>query len=149
IAAGGIADGRSMLASFALGADGVQVGIRFVASEESSANGAFKNRVINMNEGDTTLTLKNLTPVRLIKNEFYQKIDEATQRGASNEELKEILGRARAKKGMFEGDMQEGELEIGQVSANFKSIKPAAEILKTMWEEFINEKKKLTELSID
>jgi enoyl-[acyl-carrier protein] reductase II len=149
IAAGGIADGRSMLACFALGAEAVQVGTRFVASEESSANDAFKNRVITMNEGDTSLTLKNLTPVRLIKNEFYQKIDEATQRGASTDELKEILGRARAKKGMFEGDMQEGELEIGQVAANFKSIKPAGEILSDMWNEFIIEKKKLQDLSID
>ena len=149
IAAGGIGDGRAMLACFALGAEGVQVGSRFVASEESSANEAFKNRVITMNEGDTALALKSLTPVRLIKNEFYQKIDEATQRGASNEELKEILGRARAKKGMFERDMTEGELEIGQVAANFKEIKPAGKILTEMWEEFVNEKKKLQELSID
>ena len=102
-----------------------------------------------MNEGDTALTLKSLTPVRLIKNEFYQKIDEATQRGASTEELKEILGRARAKKGMFEGDMQEGELEIGQVAANFKEIKPAAEIVHALWSEFINEKKKLENIRID
>jgi enoyl-[acyl-carrier protein] reductase II len=149
IAAGGIADGRAMLACFALGAEGVQVGTRFVASEESSANEAFKNRVVSMNEGDTALALKSLTPVRLIKNEFYQKIDEATQRGASTEELKEILGRARAKKGMFEGDMIEGELEIGQVAANFKEIKPAGIILKEMWDEFTNEKKKLQELIID
>jgi enoyl-[acyl-carrier protein] reductase II len=149
IAAGGIADGRAMLACFALGAEGVQVGTRFVASEESSANEAFKNRVVSMNEGDTALALKSLTPVRLIKNEFYQKIDEATQRGASTEELKEILGRARAKKGMFEGDMMEGELEIGQVAANFKEIKPAGIILKEMWDEFTNEKKKLQEIIID
>ena len=149
IAAGGIADGRAMLACFALGAEGVQVGSRFVASEESSASDTFKERVVHMSEGDTCLTLKALTPVRLIKNEFYQKIEEAQNRGASTEELKEILGRARAKKGMFEGDMQEGELEIGQVAANFKDIKPASEILKSMWEEFKNEKKKIESISID
>ncbi|MFM7016879.1 MAG: NAD(P)H-dependent flavin oxidoreductase [Bacteroidota bacterium] len=148
IAAGGIADGRAMLACFALGAEGVQVGTRFVASDESSANEVFKNKVVNMNEGDTSLTLKSLTPVRLIKNEFYQKIEEAQSRGASKDELKEILGRARAKKGMFEGDMLEGELEIGQVAANFKKIKPAAEILNDMWNEFVNEKKKIEELRI-
>lgn len=136
IAAGGIGTGKTMLAAIALGAEGVQIGSRFVASEESSAHQNFKQVVVNANEGDTILTLKELTPVRLIKNEFYKKVEEAQNRCASTDELKEILGRARAKKGMFEGDLIEGELEIGQISALIKEIKPAAEIVKEIIEEY-------------
>jgi enoyl-[acyl-carrier protein] reductase II len=120
----------------ALGAEGVQVGSRFVASLESSAHENFKKKVVEASEGDTILSLKKLTPVRLIKNEFYQKVAEAELRGATPEELKELLGRARAKKGMFEGDMQEGELEIGQISALINEIKPAKEIISEMLEEY-------------
>ncbi len=136
IAAGGIATGSQMAAAFVLGADGVQVGSRFVATPESSAHTNFKNTVVNSNEGDTQLTLKQLTPVRLLKNKFFQEVDAAEKRGASKEELSALLGRARAKKGMFEGDLQEGELEIGQVSAMIKEIKPAAEVLEQIWNEF-------------
>jgi enoyl-[acyl-carrier protein] reductase II len=136
IAAGGIASGRQMLAAMALGADGVQIGSRFVASTESSAHEHFKKAVITTNEGDTLLTMKQLVPVRLIKNKFFQKIQEAEMQGASAEELKTILGRARAKKGMFEGDMDEGELEIGQVSAMVREIKPAAEIVREILNEY-------------
>ena len=136
IAAGGIANGLQMAAAFCLGADAVQVGSRFVASLESSAHQNFKDAVINTNEGDTQLTLKQLTPVRLIKNKFFNVINDAEKRGATAEELTELLGRARAKKGMFEGDLNEGELEIGQVSAMIKEIKPAAEILDEIYEEF-------------
>jgi enoyl-[acyl-carrier protein] reductase II len=136
IAAGGIGTGRTMLAAMALGAEGVQVGSRFVASLESSAHENFKKKVVEASEGDTILSLKKLTPVRLIKNDFYQKVAEAELRGATPEELKEILGRARAKKGMFEGDMQEGELEIGQISALINEIKPAKEIIREMLEEY-------------
>lgn len=135
IAAGGIATGRGMLAAMVLGADGVQIGSRFVASDESSAHENFKKTVVNMPDGGTKLTLKELTPVRLIKNEFYHKIEEAYKNGASVEELKNILGKGRSKKGMFEGDLTEGELEIGQIASIIKEIKPAAEIVK----EIINE----------
>ncbi len=136
IAAGGIATGRQMLAAMILGAEGVQVGTRFVASEEASSHINFKNAVIHSKEGDTILTLKQLTPVRLIKNKFYQQLEAAELRGASKEELQQLLGRARAKKGMFEGDMEEGELEIGQVSSLLDDILPAAEIVKNMQQEF-------------
>lgn len=136
IAAGGIGTGKTMLAAMALGAEGVQIGSRFVASEESSAHQNFKQVVVNANEGDTVLTLKELTPVRLIKNEFYKRVEEAESRCASVDELKEILGRARAKKGMFEGDLIEGELEIGQISSQIKSIQPAAEIVNEIIEEY-------------
>jgi enoyl-[acyl-carrier protein] reductase II len=136
MAAGGIATGRQMLAAMVLGAEGVQIGSRFVASEEASSHINFKNALINTNEGDTVLTLKQLTPVRLIKNEFYRKVQEAENRGATIEELKNLLGRARAKKGMFEGNLEEGELEIGQVSANIKKILPAAAIVDEIWSEF-------------
>jgi enoyl-[acyl-carrier protein] reductase II len=129
IAAGGIATGRQMLAALALGADGVQIGSRFVATPESSAHQQFKQAVITANEGDTLLTLKQLVPVRLIRNKFCKEVEAAEARGASTDELKELLGRARAKKGMFEGDMEEGELEIGQVSALMRDIKPAAEVV--------------------
>ena len=141
IAAGGIATGRAMLAAMVLGADGVQVGSRFVASEEASSHIAFKQKVVEAREGDTQLTLKELAPVRLIKNKFYNAIQEAYARGASVEELKEVLGRARAKLGMFEGDLEEGELEIGQVSALIHDIKPAAQIIEDMVKEFQMAKK--------
>ena len=136
IAAGGIATGRQMLACMVLGAEGVQVGSRFVASEEASSHSDFKNAVINSSEGDTILTLKELTPVRMIKNDFYKKIKEAQEKNASVEQLQKLLGKGRAKRGMFEGNLEEGELEIGQVSAIIKDIKPAAEILTDIWLQF-------------
>ena len=136
IAAGGIATGKQMLAAMVMGAEGVQMGSRFVASEEASSHINFKNAVINSNEGDTILTLKQLTPVRLIKNNFYKQVQEAENKGASVEELKAILGRARAKKGMFEGELKEGELEIGQVGANVIDILPAAKIVDEVWQDF-------------
>lgn len=136
IAAGGIGSGRGMLAAMNLGADAVQVGSRFVASNESSAHDKFKGVVVNANEGDTLLTLKEITPVRLIKNAFYDQLQEAYNRGASPDELREILGRGRAKKGMFEGDLNEGELEIGQVSGLIHDIKPAAQIIEEMLAEY-------------
>ena len=136
IAAGGIATGRQMLAAMILGAEGVQVGSRFVASEEASSHINFKNAVINSSEGDTILTLKELAPVRIMKNNFYQEILKAYQNHYGVEELKILLGQRRAKKGMFEGNLEDGELEIGQVSALIKEIKPAAEIVKEIWEEF-------------
>lgn len=136
IAAGGIATGRGMLAAMILGADGVQIGSRFVASTESSAHVNFKNRVVETGDGGTHLTLKELTPVRLIKNEFYQKIQEAYAADAPIRDLKVLLGRGRAKKGMFEGDLIEGELEIGQVASIIHSIQPAAEIVAEIIQEF-------------
>jgi enoyl-[acyl-carrier protein] reductase II len=137
IAAGGIATGRQMLAAMVMGAAGVQMGSRFVASEEASSHINFKNAVINSQEGDTALTMKQLTPVRLIKNKFFRVIQEAEMKGATAEELKNILGRARAKKGMFEGDLDEGELEIGQVSALLDNILPASKIVEEVWKEFV------------
>jgi enoyl-[acyl-carrier protein] reductase II len=136
IAAGGIATGRQMLASMVLGAEGVQMGTRFVASEEASSHPNFKNAVINSKEGDTIVTLKELTPVRLIKNNFYEQIAEAKKNCATNLELQELLGKGRARKGMFEGDMKEGELEIGQVSALLRKIMPAEKIIEDIWLEF-------------
>jgi len=136
IAAGGIATGRGMLAVMVLGADGVQVGSRFVASEESSAHRSFKDVVVNAKEGDTKLTLKELTPVRMIRNKFYEDIAELYKTGPSVEQLQELLGRARAKRGMFEGDLEEGELEIGQISGLIHEIKPAAIIIEEMMAEF-------------
>lgn len=147
IAAGGIATGSGMLAAMVLGAEGVQIGTRFVASLESSAHMNFKQRLIQSKEGDTVLTMKQLTPVRLIKNQFYYQIEEAEKRGASSEELKEILGRARAKKGMFEGDLEQGELEIGQVSSIVKEILPAGEIIKEIIAEFNSSREKLNHKS--
>lgn len=144
IAAGGIATGRGMLAAMALGADGVQIGSRFVASVESSAHENFKKTVINTPDGGTQLTLKELTPVRLIKNEFYNKVMGAYENNASVEELKNLLGRGRAKKGMFEGDLIEGELEIGQIASVIKEIKPADEIVKEIMAEY---HQSLTELT--
>lgn len=136
IAAGGIATGKQMLAAMVMGAEGVQIGSRFVASEEASSHLNFKNAVINSNEGDTMLTLKQLTPVRMMKNKFFNEVQAAEARGASVEELKNLLGRARAKRGMFEGELDEGELEIGQVSANVRNILPAAKIVDELWRDF-------------
>ena len=149
IAAGGIANGKGMMAAFALGAEGVQIGSRFVATPESSAHENFKKSVISSNEGDTVLTLKQLTPVRLMKNKFYNEIEEAENRNASVDELKILLGRGRAKKGMFEGDLNEGELEIGQVAAAIREIKPAAEIVQEIWQEFIETKDKISRMDYD
>jgi enoyl-[acyl-carrier protein] reductase II len=146
IAAGGIASGSSMLACFALGAEAVQMGTRFVASLESSGHSSFKNKVVESEEGETMLMLKQLTPVRLMRNKFFNQIAEAEGRGSSVEELKLILGRARAKKGMFEGDMDEGELEIGQVAAAVHKILPAGEIVKEVWEEFLEAKNRIYKL---
>jgi enoyl-[acyl-carrier protein] reductase II len=143
LAAGGIASGAAMLAMEALGADGVQIGTRFAASAESSAHENFKNRIINLNEGDTQLALKQLTPVRLIKNEFFQEVDAAEKQGSPPDELKRLLGKGRAKKGIFEGDLISGELEIGQVGASIKSILPAAEIVNNLWSEYQQAKKRL------
>lgn len=144
IAAGGISCGRSVLAAFALGADAVQIGSRFVGSIESSAHENFKQRIIQAQEGETKLSLKALTPVRLLKNEFADRVASAELNCASKEDLEILLGRGRAKKGMFEGDMVEGELEIGQVSANFSEIKSAKEIVEEIWTEFLLEKQKLS-----
>lgn len=146
IAAGGIGSGKTMLAAFALGADAVQIGSRFVTSQESSAHINFKNAVVNAEEGDTDLRLKTVTPVRLLKNDFYTDIKTAEEHCATPEQLKEILGRGRAKKGMFEGELEQGELEIGQVSAQINDIKPAAEIVAEIWEEFLTEKERLSKL---
>ena len=136
IAAGGIGTGKAMLAAMNLGADGVQVGSRFVASVEASAHINFKNAVINSNEGDTLLTLKELTPVRLLKNKFAELVSSAYENGADTDELKELLGKGRAKKGMFEGDLENGELEIGQVSAILDTILPAADIISEILSEY-------------
>lgn len=143
MAAGGIGSGRAMLAAMALGADGVQVGSLFAATEESSAHQAFKDAIVHANEGDTQLTMKQLTPVRLIKNKFFKEVQAAELRGATQEEMALLLGRARAKKGMFEGDMDEGELEIGQVSAQINDVKPAAEVLQNLWQEFLETKERV------
>jgi len=137
LAAGGIATGRQMFAAMVLGAEGVQVGSRFVASNEASSHNAFKQAVIHAAEGDTQLSLKKLTPVRILKNNFFRRVEEAEKRGADENELKEILGRARAKIGMHEGNLEEGELEIGQVSALLNDILPAGKIVQNMWQEFI------------
>jgi len=139
IAAGGIGTGKTMLAAIALGAEAVQIGSRFVATQESSAHPNFKKAVIDAKDGSTQLSLKKLTPVRLIKNPFWEEIAEAENEGATPEKLAEILGRARAKKGMFEGDMTEGELEIGQISGYINEIKPAAEIVKEIVKEYNQE----------
>lgn len=136
IAAGGIAGGRAMLAAMVLGAEGVQVGSRFVASHEASSHPSFKQRIVESGEGDTLLTLKELAPVRLLKNKFFEEVQDAYARGAKAEELRSLLGRSRAKKGMFEGDLEEGELEIGQVAAQIRDIRPAADIVADMMREF-------------
>ena len=144
IAAGGIATGRGMLAAMILGADGVQVGSRFAASVESSAHENFKNTILTVKEGDTQLTLKELAPVRLIKNKFYQDLEELYEKCPTSEELSHLLGRARAKKGMFEGDLIEGELEIGQVAGLIHEIKPAADILLEIINDFEDARKEVT-----
>ena len=136
LAAGGISTGRQMLAAMVMGAEGVQVGSRFVTSEEASSHTDFKQAVVNAREGDTMLTMKQLTPVRMIKNKFFEQVQEAEKKGASPSELESLLGRARAKKGMFEGKLDEGELEIGQVSALLDDILPAAQIVRNIWTEF-------------
>ena len=136
IAAGGIADGRGMLAAMVLGADGVQIGSRFVASQESSAHQDFKQEVIKAKEGDTLLTLKELAPVRLLKNKFFDQVMELYKTNPSKEQLIQLLGRARAKRGMFEGDLEDGELEIGQVAGLIHQIKPAAQIVSEIIEQF-------------
>jgi enoyl-[acyl-carrier protein] reductase II len=136
IAAGGIATGKAMLATMILGADGVQIGSRFVASEESSAHQGFKQLVVDAKEGDTQLTLKELAPVRLIKNKFYEDIQALYKTSPTVEQLRELLGRARAKRGMFEGDMVEGELEIGQIAGLIHDIKPVSQIVKDLMSEF-------------
>jgi enoyl-[acyl-carrier protein] reductase II len=138
LAAGGIATGRQMLAAMVMGAEGVQIGSRFVASEEASSHPDFKDKVIQLQEGDTQLMLKQLTPVRMIKNEFFREVQQAELRGATAEELALLLGRARAKKGMFEGDLEQGELEIGQVSSLLKNILPASKIVENVWKEFMS-----------
>lgn len=136
LAAGGIATGRQMLAAMVLGAEGVQVGSRFVCSTEASNHLSFKQAVVNSKEGDTMLSMKKVTPVRLLRNKFFEVIHDAELKGAAKEELAAILGKGRAKKGMLEGDLDEGELEIGEVSALIKEIKPAAEIVKEIWSDF-------------
>lgn len=146
IAAGGIASGSAMLATFALGAAAVQIGSAFAVAEESSAHPNFKHKIINATEGETKLQMKKLVPVRLLKNHFAEVISQAEAKGANTHQLAEILGRARAKLGMFEGDMEEGELEIGQVSAMLDEIKPAAQILQEIWEDFLTTKQQLQDL---
>lgn len=141
IAAGGIATGRQMLAAMVLGAEGVQIGSRFVASIESSSHDHFKKAVVSAKEGDTQLCLKQLTPVRLLKNAFFDKVSIAENACASKEELQNLLGRGRAKKGMFEGDLEEGELEIGQVSAMLNDLPSAKDIVKNIWEEYVDARK--------
>ena len=146
LAAGGIGDGRSMLATFALGAEGVQVGSLFAAAEESSAHDNFKQKIITAKEGDTFLTLKKLTPVRLLKNSFADAVRQAEADGATAEQLNELLGKRRAKLGMFEGELEEGELEIGQVSAQIRQVLPAGKIVENLWQGFTQAKKRLHEM---
>ena len=146
IAAGGIGSGKAMLAAMILGADGVQIGSRFVTSEESSAHINFKEEVVKAKEGDTMLSLKQLTAVRLLNNKFYQQVEEAESRGDSIEELTKLLGRSRAKRGMFEGYIDEGELEIGQVSSMINDIKPVKEIIEEIINEFETQKNKIGDI---
>jgi len=146
IAAGGIATGQAMLAAMILGADAVQVGSRFVASEESSAHHDFKQVVVDAKEGDTQLTLKELAPVRLIKNNFYKELQELYKTAPSTDQLKELLGRARAKRGMFEGDLEDGELEIGQIAGLIHDIKPTSKIVEDMMQEFEEAKRNISRL---
>ncbi len=146
LAAGGIGCGRGMLAAMALGAEGVQIGSRFAASLESSAHAAFKRAIVNAAEGDTKLSMKKLMPVRLLRNSFFEKVQLLEGNGASREELINLLGKSRAKKGMFEGDLEGGELEIGQVSAAIDSIKPAAAILEEIYRDFLEVKKDISKL---
>jgi enoyl-[acyl-carrier protein] reductase II len=146
IAAGGIATGKAMLATMILGADGVQVGSRFAASEESSAHQAFKQAIVSAKEGDTQLTLKELAPVRMMKNKFFEEIQALYKTAPTVEQLKTLLGRARAKRGMFEGDLEEGELEIGQISGLIHDIKPVAQIVEDLMREFEEAKQAVSKL---
>jgi enoyl-[acyl-carrier protein] reductase II len=148
IAAGGIGSGRGMMAAFALGAEGVQIGTRFAASVEASGHENFKRKILEMEEGSTVVAMKKLVPVRMIKNKFYTDIKNAEDRGAAADELQQILGRARAKRGMFEGDLEEGELEVGEVSAQIKEIKPAGEIVKEIWQEFLAVKDEIAAMAL-
>ena len=148
IAAGGIADGRSMLAAMALGADGVQVGSAFAASAESSAHQKFKEAILTASEGDTKLSMKSVIPVRLLKNEFFAQVEKAEKAGADKNELIKLLGRGRAKKGMFEGDLIDGELEIGQVASMINRIRPAADIVKNIWEDFLDRREYICNLQL-
>ena len=143
MAAGGIASGKAMLAAMALGAEGVQIGSRFAATKESSGHENFKQEIVKAGEGSTKLTLKEITPVRMIKNQFFQEITHAYERGANREELEELLGRGRAKKGMFEGNLEEGELEIGQISSSIKDIPTAAEVVDKLLREYFEVKDRL------
>lgn len=143
IAAGGIANGRGMLAAMVLGADGVQIGSRFVASEEASSHIRFKQKIVDAGEGDTVLTLKEITPVRLLKNSFYERVQALYKQGATADQLRELLGRGRAKKGIFEGDLEEGELEIGQISGIIHNILPAAEIVNEIVTDFEKAKREV------
>lgn len=148
IAAGGIGSGETMLAAMVLGADGVQIGSRFAASVESSAHDNFKHQIIEAMDGSTKLTLKQLVPVRLIRNKFLNEVEEAELRGASREELTELLGHGRAKLGMFEGDINEGELEIGQISATIEEILPVKKIMETIVQDYNSARDKLYKLDI-
>ncbi len=148
IAAGGIGTGRGMLAAMALGADGVQIGSRFVASEESSAHPDFKKKILDAKDGDTQLSIKKIVPVRLLKNNFFNEMEKLENKGASIEQLSELLGKGRARKGMFEGNMEEGELEIGQISGLIKEIKPAGKILEEIMREFHKAKEELENINI-
>lgn len=148
IAAGGIATGNAALAVFALGAEGVQIGTRFALTKESSASDEFKKLCIGLKEGDTMLSLKKLSPTRLIKNEFYNKVTEAEDRGASVEEMRELLGRGRSKKGIFEGDLVEGELEIGQIASHINDLPSAGEVVQSIISEFNEKAQKLSDFSL-
>lgn len=147
LAAGGIASGKAMLACMVLGADGVQIGSLFAASTESSAHQNFKQAIINADEGDTKVRLQSVVPVRLLKNTFYQKLEEAESACASRDTLIQLLGHGRAKRGMFEGDLDEGELEIGQIASDITEIKPAAEIMQTIWADFLRERDRICSLT--
>lgn len=147
IAAGGVATGGAMLAAFALGAEGVQIGTRFALTQESSASDEFKNMCIGLNEGETILSLKKLSPTRLVKNDFFKKVQEAENRGASVEEMRELLGRGRSKKGIFEGDLIEGELEIGQISALITDLPSAGDVVHSIISEFNRKTSQLSEIS--
>ncbi|HWW41151.1 nitronate monooxygenase [Pedobacter sp.] len=149
IAAGGIGSGAAMLAAFALGAEAVQVGSAFAVARESSAHDNFKKKIISAGEGDTRLSLKKLVPVRLLNNTFAEKVIQAENEGLDADRLRVLLGRARAKAGMFEGDMEEGELEIGQISAALNQVEPAAAILQRIWKEFLSEKKRISEMDFE
>lgn len=146
LAAGGIASGKAILASMVLGADGVQIGSLFAAATESSAHPKFKQAIIDADEGDTKVSLRSVVPVRLLKNAFYKQVEQAELAGASRDELTQLLGRGRAKRGMFEGDLDEGELEIGQIASDITEVKPAATIMQKLWTDFLKEKERVAHL---